>query len=234
MNQLENPFFRFDNIAVLIDEGSASASEILAGVIQDYDRGVIIGRRSFGKGLVQEQYSLKDGSAIRLTVARYYTPSGRSIQKEYNELSDYNADINARFESGELYSGNQAPSDTTAYYTKEGRVVYGGGGIIPDIFVPLDSTKINPYFAHIQPFIRTFIYKFYRKNKKIPDTSRGMLDYEDIHDFVKNFEISDKVYQDFLDSIDNEKLRLQTNKVQDVETPYQALSKSPPLKASIR
>ena len=209
-------FFSIDNIAVLIDEGSASASEILAGAIQDYDKGVIIGRRSFGKGLVQEQYSLKDGSAIRLTVARYYTPSGRSIQKKYGELSDYDGDIQARFESGELYNGRQiALPDTTAYYTKEGRIVHGGGGIVPDIFVPLDSTKVNPYFAQIQPFIRTFIYKFYKKSRT--DELGSIFSYKSIDDFVKNFEISDQVYQNFLDTIDDEHLRLQTDKVQDVK-----------------
>ena len=111
-------FFSLDNIAVLVDEGSASASEILAGAIQDYDRGIIVGRRTFGKGLVQEQYKLSDDSAIRLTVARYYTPSGRSIQKSYKDIANYDEDIQARLESGELYNGQQlTKADTTPYYT---------------------------------------------------------------------------------------------------------------------
>ena len=131
-------FFHIDNIAVLIDESSASASEILAGAVQDHDRGVVVGRRSFGKGLVQEQYNLRDGSALRLTVARYYTPSGRSIQKSYKNSEDYDKEVVDRLASGELSNEEKiAVKDSTEYYTSTGRVVYGGGGIKPDIFVPL-------------------------------------------------------------------------------------------------
>ena len=113
------PFYDIGNIAVLIDEGSASASEILAGAVQDWDRGVIVGRRSFGKGLVQEQYNLKDGSALRLTVARYYTPSGRSIQKDYENADEYDNDVVNRFESGALYARDSIEvKDSTRFYTQ--------------------------------------------------------------------------------------------------------------------
>ena len=184
-------FFTINNIAVLIDEGSASASEILAGAIQDWDRGVIIGRRSFGKGLVQEQYNLKDGSAIRLTVARYYTPSGRSIQKNYDNRAAYEEDIAARFKNGELYDSSLAHlADTVPYYTNEGRTVYGGGGIVPDIFVPLDSIKMSNYFTQIQPHIRTYMFQYYLRTKED-------LPYETVDEFIENFRLSDDMLAEF-------------------------------------
>ena len=133
-------------ISVLIDEGSASSSEIFAGAIQDNDRGVIIGRRSFGKGLVQEPINFTDGSGVRLTVARFYTPSGRCIQKPYGK--DYEFDIYERYAHGEMVSADSMKVDTSAvfYTVKEGRPVYGGGGIIPDVFVPIDTTKATTFF----------------------------------------------------------------------------------------
>ena len=131
-------------IAVLIDEGTASSSEIFSGAIQDNDRGQIIGRRSFGKGLVQEPINFTDGSGIRLTVARFYTPSGRCIQKPYDK--DYAYDIYQRYAHGEMTSADSMKVDTTAvYYTMKGRKVYGGGGIIPDLFVPIDTTKATKF-----------------------------------------------------------------------------------------
>ena len=136
-----------DDVAIIIDEFSASASEILAGALQDNDRGIIIGRRSFGKGLVQEQMSFPDGSAIRLTVAKYYTPTGRSIQKPYNgDLQDYYNDIAQRYLHGEFQNADSISfSDSLKYYTPGGKVVYGGGGIMPDIFVPVDTTYYSEY-----------------------------------------------------------------------------------------
>ena len=124
---------------VLVDENSASASEIIAGAIQDNDRGTIVGRRTFGKGLVQRELLLGDGSAIRLTTARYYTPSGRSIQKPYNHgFEEYNNDFISRYESGELYAADSIKiADSLQYKTRKGRIVYGGGGIVPDVFVPI-------------------------------------------------------------------------------------------------
>ena len=134
-------------ISVLIDEGTASSSEIFAGAIQDNDRGVIVGRRSFGKGLVQEPINFTDGSGIRLTVARFYTPSGRCIQKPYDK--DYAYDIYERYAHGEMTSADSMKVDTTAvYYTVKGRPVYGGGGIIPDIFVPMDTTKATKFYIN--------------------------------------------------------------------------------------
>lgn len=136
-------------IIVLLDEGSASASEIFAGAIQDNDRGTIIGRRSFGKGLVQQPIEFNDGSAIRLTIARYYTPSGRCIQKPYNKGRDeeYELDILTRYEHGEFFSQDSIKQDEShIYYTSIGRPVYGGGGIMPDIFVPQDTIDMTSYF----------------------------------------------------------------------------------------
>ncbi|MBQ7019471.1 MAG: PDZ domain-containing protein [Bacteroidales bacterium] len=132
-------------ISVLIDEGSASSSEIFAGAIQDNDRGVIVGRRSFGKGLVQEPINFTDGSGIRLTVARFHTPSGRCIQKPYD--GDYDYDIYERYEHGEMTHADSMKVDTTAvFYTMRGRRVYGGGGIIPDLFVPMDTTRATNFY----------------------------------------------------------------------------------------
>ena len=135
-------------LAVLIDEGSASASEILAGAVQDNDRGLVVGRRTFGKGLVQEHVDLPDHSAVRLTTARYFTPSGRSIQRPYGEGIDYLGDFEERFLHGELVSADSVQQDTSEVYTTlKGRKVYGGGGIMPDIFVPADTTEGNAYLS---------------------------------------------------------------------------------------
>lgn len=132
-------------LSVLINEGSASSSEIFAGAIQDNDRGVIVGRRSYGKGLVQEPINFTDGSGVRLTVARFYTPSGRCIQKPYDK--DYAMDIYERYAHGEMMSADSMKVDTTdVYYTVRGRRVYGGGGIIPDVFVPIDTTKATDFY----------------------------------------------------------------------------------------
>ena len=135
-------------ISVLIDEGTASSSEIFAGAIQDNDRGVIVGRRSFGKGLVQEPINFTDGSGVRVTVARFYTPSGRCIQKPYDK-NNYQYDIYERYAHGEMTSADSMKVDTTAlFYTVKGRRVYGGGGIIPDIFVPIDTTLATKFYIN--------------------------------------------------------------------------------------
>jgi carboxyl-terminal processing protease len=148
----EEGIFETGKIVVLIDENSASASEILAGAIQDNDRGLVVGRRSFGKGLVQREMDFDDGSAVRLTISRYYTPSGRSIQKPYKkgELEKYSHDFEARFESGELYEKDKIKvADSLKFKTKKGRIVFGGGGIVPDIFVPLEFKKGEESLAYI-------------------------------------------------------------------------------------
>ncbi len=158
-------------IAILIDEGSASASEILAGAVQDWDRGVVIGRRSFGKGLVQNRFSLPDGSEIRLTIARYYTPSGRSIQTPYNEGFDkYFQTYYSRYFNGELIHPDSLnlPDSLKSYTITNKRVVYGGGGITPDIFIPIDTTYYSDYYRDL---IRTstltgFMVSYTDRNRK--------------------------------------------------------------------
>ncbi len=148
-------------LAVLIDEGSASSSEILAGAVQDNDRGTIIGRRSFGKGLVQQQIPYNDGSALRLTTARYYTPTGRSIQKPYTngDGESYEMDLWNRYEHNELFSADSISfADSLRFTTPKGRTVYGGGGIMPDIFVPVDTTDLSPYFIQVSG--RNILYRY--------------------------------------------------------------------------
>jgi len=188
-------FYDIDNVVVLIDEGSASASEILAGAVQDSDRGKIVGRRSFGKGLVQEQYNLNDGSALRLTVARYYTPSGRSIQKPYKgKKGDYDKDIAERFDKGEMENQDSITvADSTRYYTEDGRVVYGGGGITPDVFVALDPVLNNPYFLKTSQYIMEFSYSYLNKNR---DKVGG---YSSVDDFVKKYNVNDNLLEQFSD-----------------------------------
>lgn len=164
--------FKDNQIVVLIDEWSASASEIFAGAIQDNDRGLIIGRRSFGKGLVQQQLPFSDGSAIRLTIARYYTPSGRSIQKEYKmgDNENYEKDLLNRFEHGEFDSKDSIHvNDSIKYKTVYGRTVYGGGGIMPDIFVPRDTSYYSPYLTQVvnNGLIYQFAFKYTDENREL-------------------------------------------------------------------
>ena len=157
-------------MVVLIDEFSASASEIFSGAIQDNDRGLIIGRRSFGKGLVQQQLNLPDGSAVRLTVARYYTPSGRSIQKHYvkGKAMDYEKDIINRYMHGEIDSKDSIHvADSLKFKTVGGRTVYGGGGIMPDIFVPRDTTEYTPYLNKVinYGYLYQFAFQYVDRNR---------------------------------------------------------------------
>lgn len=189
--------FEKGNLVILIDEGSASASEILAGAVQDWDRGVIMGRRSFGKGLVQEQYQLNDGSALRLTVARYFTPSGRSIQKPYEKGNeDYNNEMYERYSNGELTSDKKNLKVDTLhkYYTNAKRLVYGGGGILPDVFIPIDTTYDLQYFYALRSFVPEFMYKYYGDNQGL------LTSFKESEYFKDNFTITDALYNKLLES----------------------------------
>lgn len=170
-------------LVILINEGSASAAEIFAGAIQDNDRGTIIGRRSFGKGLVQQQIAFPDGSEIRLTVARYYTPSGRCIQKPYvmGDEVDYNQDILSRYEHGEFFSQDSIKHSGPAYHTLIGRTVYGGGGITPDIFVPEDTSAVTSYYkeAVMSGMILQFAYNYTDVNRPCLRTFTEMMQLAD-------------------------------------------------------
>lgn len=160
--------FENGDLVLLIDEWSASASEILAGAIQDNDRGTIIGRRSFGKGLVQEPVPFADGSGMRLTIARYYTPTGRSIQKPYNNgFDEYFDDLNSRYEHGEFQVLDSIHfADSLKFTTPGGKTVYGGGGIMPDIFVPVDTSGRSTYFLAVRPLIYRFALNYTEVNRE--------------------------------------------------------------------
>lgn len=189
--------FKDIKVCVLINEWSASASEIFAGAIQDQDRGVIIGRRSFGKGLVQQQMPLLDGSEVRLTIAHYYTPSGRSIQKPYEggNLEEYEKDILNRYEHGEFFSSDSiVASDSIKYYTKNGRVVYGGGGIMPDYFVPQDTTSHTPYYTEAQNkgYIYSFAFQYSDKNRS---TLKKFKEYNQLCEYLDKENINLQFYK---------------------------------------
>ena len=182
--------FEEGDLIVLIDEGSASGSEIVAGALQDHDRALIVGRRSFGKGLVQMPVNLSDGSELRVTISRYYTPSGRCIQRPYEgDIEEYNHDRMTRYENGELFNADSVHySDTIRYYTDKGRVVYGGGGIMPDYFVALDTTFTSEYFSQLwyKNVIREYTLDYFNSN-------RDKLEKYTLQEFVDSFEITDKM-----------------------------------------
>lgn len=205
-------------VAVLINSRSASASEILAGAIQDNDRGTIVGRRSFGKGLVQEDVLLRDGSNIRLTIARYYTPSGRCIQKPYSDdIAEYQNDHAERMENGELYEVDSSIFvDSLKYVTPKGKVVYGGGGIMPDVFVPYDSTGLSWYYTGLRISSAFTAFSF--------DFVQGKRDkWESPDQFYKNFNVSDALLNKFVKfakeqhdvSVDYSDLRHSRNRIKE-------------------
>lgn len=191
-----NGSFQDAELVVLIDEYSASSSEIFAGAIQDNDRGLIIGRRSFGKGLVQRQISLPDSSAIRMTIARYYTPTGRCIQKDYNQgESRYNQELFDRYSHGELYSKDSIRIDKSkVFVTAHGRKVYGGGGIVPDIFVPNDTTGISSYYINVANagLLQKFAFKYTDINR---NELKKLKDYKH---FLRVLPSNDALLNDFV------------------------------------
>lgn len=203
-NRPKNYAFATDNgrllkeeIIILIDEGSASASEIVAGALQDNDKGLIIGRRSFGKGLVQEQMGLPDGSALRLTVARYYTPTGRSIQKPYekDEFEDYYHEAYDRFTNGEMYTADSIEfNDSLKYTTPGGRTVYGGGGIMPDIFVPIVTDTVHTYYNLLsnKGIIFQFAFEYTDANRP------GLNKFDNFESFNRGFSMSNSEYNDLI------------------------------------
>ncbi len=190
--------FEAGRLALIVDEGSASASEILSGAIQDWDRGIIVGRRSFGKGLVQEQYEMADGAGLRLTVAKYYTPSGRCIQRTFAKgRQAYMEDYEKRFSSGELSGAtNDVREDTTPYYTAARRIVHGGGGIKPDVFVPYDTNKINGAVSEALygTEVKTAVWDFFIRN-------HGKLNYKSVDQFRSDFKGADDLVATSLKSL---------------------------------
>ena len=193
----KNGNFRDGRLVVLIDEGSASASEIVSGAVQDWDRGVLIGRRSFGKGLVQRPFNLPDGAQIRLTTARYYTPTGRCIQRSYEKGSeDYFKEMTKRLEHGEYYHADSIHfPDSLKYYTLgSGRTVYGGGGIMPDIFMPVDTTYSTKLFTDL---VRKTVFNAYCIDYVLKNREKINQDYPKFDGFNKKFEVDDEMMEDF-------------------------------------
>jgi len=217
--------FQEGKMAVLIDEYSASASEILAGALQDLDRAVIVGRRSFGKGLVQQQFPFADGSAVNLTVARYYTPSGRSIQKSYaGGVETYHNELNARMNKGELFSEQSNLNDSifkkqSPYHTASGKSVYSYGGIMPDIFVPIDTTQ-STYL--IQELDDNLLFTAYVIDRLQPTLS----DYDSSNDFIKQFHVTDAMFDDFIIYASSTIKEMDSNEIMTSKNPIKTLLKA--------
>jgi carboxyl-terminal processing protease len=216
--------FEKGNLTVLIDELSASASEVLTGALQDWDRATIIGRRSFGKGLVQQMFDLDDGSALRLTIARYYTPLGRSIQRPYNKGKKiYYDEISDRFSNGQaLYADSNKITNEQKFRTNKGKIVYGGGGIMPDIFVPIDTTSYSP---GIRDMLRNggfnnFIYRYYLQHKKEIDA------YKLPGDFNRQFNKEGDMWQQFLNYASGDSINVNVISLKQKESLQELLKAS--------
>jgi carboxyl-terminal processing protease len=193
-----NGLFQSGKLVIIIDEGTASASEIVAGAIQDWDRGIIVGRRSFGKGLVQNSFNFSDGSQLRLTIARYYTPTGRLIQKPYSDgYEEYSNDLNNRFSHGELLNKDSIHfANASKYYTlMRKRPVFGSGGIMPDVFVPIDTTDYTPSYQKMvaKGILNDFVLNFVDQNRE-----RLKKQYPDFYNFKNNFNVDTALLQQLI------------------------------------
>lgn len=201
--------FEEGEVVLIVDENSASASEVVAGALQDWDRARIVGRRTFGKGLVQEQFDLQDGAALRLTVARYYTPLKRNIQKPYDKGRDvYNDDLHNRFNDGEMVNGDTVKSHHAgpAFKTPGGRIVYGGGGITPDYFIPYDTARFtsNVYVLFDNQLFSGFIYTYYLQNRNY------FKQFKNPQDFAARFDKTADAWNGLLDYASNESVKLES------------------------
>ncbi len=206
--------FMNGNLILLIDEGSASASEIVSGAIQDWDRGVLIGRRSFGKGLVQQPFPLADGSLIRLTTAHYYTPAGRNIQKPYkDDLKDYRNDYEKRFVKGEMFNKDSIslPDSLMMKTLVTKRKVYASGGIVPDIFIPMDTSRFYRYFNTLvrKNIVFPFVVGYLDKNR---DVLKGK--YASSDDFRKNFQVTEEMMEELIRQGEKEKIKKDVESLQ--------------------
>jgi carboxyl-terminal processing protease len=208
--------FESGRLIIMINENSASSSEIVSGAVQDWDRGIIVGRRSFGKGLVQRPFMLPDSSQIRLTTARYHTPSGRCIQKPYTEGVDkYYEDFSNRVKKGELIHPDSIKfPDSLRYYTGHKRIVYGGGGIMPDVFIPWDSTPITDYYLDIRRnnIVNLTVGEFVDKNRKSLQKQ-----YPDFASFEKGFVVDENIMKVFFDAADSAKVKFDEKGYADAE-----------------
>ncbi len=208
--------FEEGKLVVLVDELSASASEVLTGALQDWDRATVIGRRTFGKGLVQQQFPLKDGSALRLTIARYYTPLGRSIQRPYDKGKKiYMDEISERYMNGEvLYADSNKISNGKQYRTNGGKIVYGGGGIMPDIFVPIDTSAYPPILNRLllDGRFNNFVYRFYLQHKQ------QMENYNSAEDYNQHFGLMNDMWKQFADFVAKDSFDINTISAKQKET----------------
>ena len=205
--------YRDLNIVVMIDQNSASASEIVAGALQDWDRAVTVGRRSFGKGLVQHEMELADNSALRLTVARYYTPTGRCIQKPYGDSIAYEGDFQKRLEKGEFTTADSVHfPDSLRFRTPSGRLVYGGGGIMPDVFVPLDSIYFSGLLSEIaySGIIRDYCFTYLDSHRK------EMRKYKSSDEFINKFNVTDAMLSGLIEMAEKEEIKINKQVVKKI------------------